>query len=342
MAEWTEIAGVLLSQVGGPADALPVTEEAVAICRDLAAANPDRYCPVLARSLTNLAVRFSELGRPADALLAEQEAVVIRRDLAAADPDRYRPGLADCLTNLGIRFSELGPSADALPVTEEAVAICRDLAAANPDRYRPGLADCLTNLGIRFSELGRSADALPVTEEAVAICRDLAAANPDRYCPGLADCLNNFGVMFSELGRSADALPVTEEAVALTQLASNRHRWRTFGTPICGAFAPTFCAACASATSSQFQLGQSADARPWARRSPARPRRGLVTERAASRLHDNVKHRAYIRLWVTGRPVNRSVAGMTPGPLDDSVDGPAGELVARVPKLIKSPTAGGQ
>ena len=86
--------GVRFSELGRPADALPVTEEAVAIYRELAAASPDRYRPDLARSLNNLGVRFSELGRPADALPVTEEAVAIYRELAAASPDRYRPDLA--------------------------------------------------------------------------------------------------------------------------------------------------------------------------------------------------------------------------------------------------------
>ena len=214
-AYWLGTLGFRLSELGRPADALPVTEEAVAIHRELAAASPDRYRPDLATSLTNLGVRFSALGRPADALPVTEEAVAIHRELAAASPDRYRPDLARSLTNLGVRFSALGRPADALPVTEEAVAIYRELAAASPDRYRPDLARSLTNLGVRFSALGRPADALPVTEEAVAIHRELAAASPDRYRPDLARSLTNLGVRFSELGRPADALPVTEEAVAI-------------------------------------------------------------------------------------------------------------------------------
>ena len=84
------------SELGRPAEALPVTQEAVAIRRELAAAYPDRYRPDLARSLTNLGVRFSELGRPAEALPADQEAVRdLGRELAAAVPRPVpaRPGL---------------------------------------------------------------------------------------------------------------------------------------------------------------------------------------------------------------------------------------------------------
>ena len=207
VAAWSDRAGVMLSALGRPADALPPTLEAVAIRRELAQVNPDRYRPDLAFSLNNLGGRFSELGRPADALPPTLEAVAIRRELAQVNPDRYRPDLAFSLNNLGGRFSELGRPADALPPTLEAVAIRRELAQVNPDRYRPDLAFSLNNLGGRFSELGRPADALPPTLEAVAIRRELAQVNPDRYRPDLAFSLNSLGGRFSELGRPADALP---------------------------------------------------------------------------------------------------------------------------------------
>ena len=165
-AGWLHALGVALSQLGRPAEALPVTEEAVAIRRELAAASPDRYRSALAESLSNLGVRFSALGRPADALPAEQEAVAIRRELAAASPDRYRPDLAASLSNLGIWLSELGRPADALPVTEEAVTTYRELAAASPDRYRPDLAVSLSTLARILVSLGRTADAEKIRRDA--------------------------------------------------------------------------------------------------------------------------------------------------------------------------------
>jgi len=119
-ARWLSSLGLHLADLGRPADALPVTEEAVTIRRELAAAYPDRYRPALAASLTNLGVRFSALGRPADALPAEQEAVTIRRELAAAYPDRYRPDLARSLFNLGVTFSELDRPAEAEEMRQEA------------------------------------------------------------------------------------------------------------------------------------------------------------------------------------------------------------------------------
>jgi hypothetical protein len=49
-ARWLSWLGTTLAQTGRPAEALPVTEEAVAIRRELAAAYPDRYRPNLATS----------------------------------------------------------------------------------------------------------------------------------------------------------------------------------------------------------------------------------------------------------------------------------------------------
>jgi tetratricopeptide (TPR) repeat protein len=214
-AQWLTNLGLRLSALGRPADALPPAEEAVAIYRDLAAADPDRYRPHLANALTNLGARFSGIGRAAEAVGPTEIAIAIYRNLATANPGRYRPDLADALTNLGAWFWELGRPADSMVADQEAVVIYRDLAATKPGRYRPGLAGALTNLGVTLSESGRAAEALGPDEEAVAIYRDLAAADPDLHRPDLADALTNLGARFSELGQAAEAAGPTEEAVAI-------------------------------------------------------------------------------------------------------------------------------
>ncbi len=99
--------GVLFSELGRSAQALPVTEEALAMWRELAAASPDRYRTDLATSLSNLVVRFSELRRLAEALPVTEQAVAMWRELAAASPDRYRTDLATSLSNPGLLLSKL-------------------------------------------------------------------------------------------------------------------------------------------------------------------------------------------------------------------------------------------
>jgi tetratricopeptide (TPR) repeat protein len=227
-AEWDDMAGLALAQLGDRGDALASRQEGAGSRGAPTATSLGRYLPDIARSLTDLGTRFSELDRPDDALRAEQEAVTIRRELAAANPDRYRPDLASCLTDLGVRFSELGRPDDALRAEQEAVTIYRELAAANPDRYRPDLASCLANLGVWCSELGLPAEAVPPTREAVSCFRALAAANPDPYRPDLATSLTNLGIWFSELDRPEDALRAEQEAVTIRRelAAANPDRYR--------------------------------------------------------------------------------------------------------------------
>lgn len=67
-AYWFTSLGLWASEAGHPA------EEAVAIRRELAAGNPDRYRPDLARSLRVLADSLSLLGRSDEASAAWSEA----------------------------------------------------------------------------------------------------------------------------------------------------------------------------------------------------------------------------------------------------------------------------
>jgi hypothetical protein len=75
--------------------------------------------PDLARSLSNLGIRFLEL-RPAEALPPAQEAVAIRQELATAYPDRYRPDLGRSLQVLTRALEALGRLEDAEAVRREA------------------------------------------------------------------------------------------------------------------------------------------------------------------------------------------------------------------------------
>jgi tetratricopeptide (TPR) repeat protein len=98
----------------------------VAIRRELAAANPDRYRAGLAQTLHNLGVTLFELGRPGDTLPVEEEAVAIRRELAAASPGLHRADLAESLGNLAETLDELGQYADAEEIRDEEARLLND------------------------------------------------------------------------------------------------------------------------------------------------------------------------------------------------------------------------
>ena len=108
----------MLADLGRREEALAAIQEATAIRRELAAARPDAFRPVLAGSLNNLAVLLGDPGRREEALAAIQEAAGAYRELAAARPDAFAPDLALSLNNLSAGLADLGrPSTHALGCT---------------------------------------------------------------------------------------------------------------------------------------------------------------------------------------------------------------------------------
>jgi tetratricopeptide (TPR) repeat protein len=118
--------GIRYAGLDRPAEALPPSEEAVAIRRELARADPDQHRPDLARSLVNLCFRYSELERSMDAVAPGQEAVSIYRELAAASPD-YRRELARALSGLAAALDALGHDTEAERAEGEAAEIMQGL-----------------------------------------------------------------------------------------------------------------------------------------------------------------------------------------------------------------------
>ncbi|WP_255348969.1 tetratricopeptide repeat protein [Micromonospora sp. ATCC 39149] len=204
-----------LHNAGQRQETLAPAEEAVAIRRRLAEADPAAHEPDLAASLTSLGVRLWMLERRQEALAPAEEAVAIRRRLAEADPAAHEPGLAASLSNLGVFLVGLGRGRESLAPAEEAAAIRRRLAETNPAAYQPDLAASLNNLSARLWDLGRYREALAPIEEAVAIRRRLAETNPAAYQPDLAASLTILSSCLWDLGRRQEALAPIEEAVAI-------------------------------------------------------------------------------------------------------------------------------
>jgi len=118
-------------------DGLAAAEEATAINRQLAQAQPHRYMPEFAASLVNLAALLAKLGRATEARSRAQEAASIYSVLATTNPDQYLPDLATSLTNLGALLADLGQVAEALPAAQHAVAIYSSSPGSIPAVTRP-------------------------------------------------------------------------------------------------------------------------------------------------------------------------------------------------------------
>ena len=128
--------------------ALPWYDEALAIYRRLAGANPDTFLPDVAATLNNLAVLYSDRHDVAAAQAAYDEALHIYRRLADANPDTYLPDLAMTLNNLAVLYSDRHDLAAAQAAYDEALDIRRRLARTNPETYLPKFSGTAVNLSI--------------------------------------------------------------------------------------------------------------------------------------------------------------------------------------------------
>jgi tetratricopeptide (TPR) repeat protein len=111
-----------LWRLGRREEAVPVLEEAVQICRELAAARP-AFRPGLAIALYRLAGRLLLLRRHAEALLANDEAVKIYREVAAANPDLFRTGLLSALSEREQILIGLGRLEESMTVSQEVMRL---------------------------------------------------------------------------------------------------------------------------------------------------------------------------------------------------------------------------
>lgn len=78
-----------MANAGQRLAAIPVTQWAVELYRELVELNRDAYLPDLAMSVNTLAIRLAEAGRRAEALTAAQQAAELYRELARAEPELF-------------------------------------------------------------------------------------------------------------------------------------------------------------------------------------------------------------------------------------------------------------
>jgi tetratricopeptide (TPR) repeat protein len=128
--------GVRLGSLGRREEGLAAAEEAVRLCRGLAATRPDAFTPYLAASLSNLATVLSDLGRREEALIAAEESVQIRRTLAVTRPDVFTEALARSLWVVGDLRVATGDHGAGIAALAEGVERLTPLFDAFPEAMR--------------------------------------------------------------------------------------------------------------------------------------------------------------------------------------------------------------
>jgi hypothetical protein len=143
---------IALSGLGGrDVEAVTAMEEAVAIRRDLAAADPDRYRPGLADALVILSLLLVDVGRRTESDAATAEASAIRRDLAAAKVERIMRELPSLL-KLADELRALDKDAEGVRAETPAEPDASSHAALDKENATP---DGLDQGGLEAGEAGR-------------------------------------------------------------------------------------------------------------------------------------------------------------------------------------------
>ena len=165
---------VLVASLDRPAEAMKAFEQADAVYRELAAANPQESAyPYQQGTLAGARMLvLVKQGRLAEAAPLGRQAVALRRVSLALEPGNVAmpEGLATELSNLATVLLDLGLDAEALACTSEARRLIQALERADPTvptwaKRRQVFA---LHQGRALLANGRPAEALPVLREALA------------------------------------------------------------------------------------------------------------------------------------------------------------------------------
>jgi tetratricopeptide (TPR) repeat protein/tRNA A-37 threonylcarbamoyl transferase component Bud32 len=216
--------GELTDKIGTKPEALAVHRKALAVRRELAAAegaNVETRLDV-ARSLRAEGILLYYTGDPSGALRAWEK----QRDIATAlqaesATDAGRAVLAMSHNTIGVLLMETGKPAEALRAFQKALAIQQKLSDANPavTGYQYDMALSYNNIGTVLARTGKPAEALAAWRNALAINQKLAVANPTvaEFQSALAGTDNNIGDLLSQTGKSAEVLQAYQKVLAIRQ-----------------------------------------------------------------------------------------------------------------------------
>lgn len=218
---------VIRSDDDDRAGALALSEEALAIRRDLADEAPDAFVAGLIHTLSSYAVHLYRAGRIGEALDVATEATDRSRDLAAARRTEFAHLLAETFANQAVILDALGRREEALARLEEATTLFRDLSTREPDRFAGRLATVVHDRAVILEALDRPAAVVSTAEEAAAIL----TANLSPVQDALrATILITWSNGLRGVGREGEALEKAgEAAVILRQIEEERpgpHRFR--------------------------------------------------------------------------------------------------------------------
>jgi tetratricopeptide (TPR) repeat protein len=222
--------GELTDRIGTKLEALAVHRKALAVRRELAAAEGADVETRLdvARSLRAEGILLYYTGDRAGALRAWEEQRDVATALEAESPTNAVRGiLARSHSTLAVLLMEAGKPAEALQEFQNALAMQQKLADANPavTGFQSDLALSHNNVGTVLVRTGKPEEALAEWRKALAINQKLADAHPAvaDYQSAVAGTHNNIGDLLSQMGKPAEVLQEFQKALAIRQKLADGH-----------------------------------------------------------------------------------------------------------------------
>jgi tetratricopeptide (TPR) repeat protein len=218
----------LMDRIGDKKEALAVHRKALALRRELAAAegaDVEARLEVV-RSLRAQGLVLWSTGDLTAALRAFEEQRHIATALETESPtDAVRAVLAQSHNAIGVLLLAMGRSAEALQALQKALAIRQKLADANPTvaTYQSNLATGHHNVGHLLMQTGKREEAMVSDRKALAIRQKLADANPAvaDFQLQLAHSHSVIGLLLAQTGRPEEAIKSHRKVLAIAQKLSD-------------------------------------------------------------------------------------------------------------------------
>lgn len=207
--------GVVLIRQGKKAEAIPPTEESLALYRSASSLEDGSVPLAIERPLRNLVLLYFESNRAQEALPLADDLLRIHKSMAAVDPLREGERV-DVLNLRASLLVTLNRPKEALKDLQTAVALGRDLAQldAQDVGLKYGLAGSLMNFSQVADLLREHAQALPPAQDAEALLRQVARQQP-QLKGDWAKSLSRLGQAYAKVGDPTRARLALEESVAL-------------------------------------------------------------------------------------------------------------------------------
>ena len=217
---WADVCyyvGVLYRDMTRPGDAERLLKEALAIRRELAAKEPDRYEADVASSCNSLGILYRISDRMEEAEPIYREGLEILRRLSEKNLILYGGERANLCNNLGYMHFRTGDFARAEELFSEALDVRTQLESREAEKHTIYLGRIHNNLGDLYCAQGRMEEAEQNLLRGLALRQACVKQDPVNRA-FVAGSHASLGILYSRLDRAEEAEHHLKEAIAVYEL----------------------------------------------------------------------------------------------------------------------------